>query len=109
MSYSDNVDGPTINDPDVSSAKYDDAGSSSGGGGGGGGGGSGGGSGGGGGTWTCDICNTQNSNANDAFCKKCPQSWGGSRRKRHQKRKSARKHKSRKTRARRTKSRRHSS
>ena len=37
MSYSDNVDGPTITDPDVSTAKYDDPGSSSGGGGGGGG------------------------------------------------------------------------
>jgi hypothetical protein len=42
MSYSDNVDGPTINDPDVSSAKYDDPGSSSGGGSGGGGSGGGG-------------------------------------------------------------------
>jgi hypothetical protein len=37
MGYSDNVDSPDINDPDVSSAKYDDKGSSGGGGGGGGG------------------------------------------------------------------------
>jgi hypothetical protein len=41
MSYSDNVDGPTITDPDVSTAKYDDPGSSSGGSSGGGGGGGG--------------------------------------------------------------------
>jgi hypothetical protein len=38
MGYSDNVDSPDINDPDVSSAKYDDNGSGGGGGGGGGGG-----------------------------------------------------------------------